>query len=79
MSARAGSFLEHMCFNGSEHFPDNSIDRHFEIIGANDGVKAYTSIEETGFCLSFRSRHRQLGIILSFLLVITTTLPFVPS
>ena len=40
-------FLEHMCFNGSEHFSGKSIDRFFESIGANDGVNAYTSIEET--------------------------------
>lgn len=40
-------FLEHMCFNGSEHFPGNRVDRFFEGIGANDGVNAYTSIEET--------------------------------
>lgn len=40
-------FLEHMCFNGSEHFPGNSVDSFFESIGANDGVNAYTSIEET--------------------------------
>ena len=40
-------FLEHMCFNGSEHFPGNGVERFFESIGANDGVNAYTSIEET--------------------------------
>ena len=40
-------FLEHMCFNGSEHFPGNGVDRFFESIGSNDGVNAYTSIEET--------------------------------
>ena len=40
-------FLEHMCFNGSEHFPENRVDRFFESMGANDGVNAYTSIEET--------------------------------
>lgn len=40
-------FLEHMCFNGSEHFPGNSIDRFFECFGAKNGVNAYTSIEET--------------------------------
>jgi zinc protease len=33
-------FLEHMCFNGSEHFPGNGVDRFFESIGANDGVNA---------------------------------------
>lgn len=40
-------FLEHMCFNGSEHFPGNGVDRFFERIGSNDGVNAYTSIDET--------------------------------
>lgn len=40
-------FLEHMCFNGSEHFAGNGVDRFFEGMGANDGVNAYTSIEET--------------------------------
>ena len=40
-------FLEHMCFNGSEHFAGNGVDRFFESIGAGDGVNAYTSIEET--------------------------------
>lgn len=40
-------FLEHMCFNGSEHFSGNGVDRFFESIGANDGVNAYTSIEQT--------------------------------
>ena len=40
-------FLEHMCFNGTKHFPGNGIDRFFECLGANDGVNAYTSIEET--------------------------------
>ena len=29
-------FLEHMCFNGSEHFSGNGVDRFFESIGAND-------------------------------------------
>ena len=35
-------FLEHMCFNGSEHFPGNGVDRFFESIGSNDGVNAGT-------------------------------------
>ncbi len=30
-------FLEHMCFNGSEHFPGNRVDSFFESMGANDG------------------------------------------
>ncbi len=40
-------FLEHMCFNGSEHFPGNRVDRFFESLGAQNGVNAYTSIEQT--------------------------------
>ena len=40
-------FLEHMCFNGSEHFPGNGVDRFFERIGSNGGVNAYTAIDET--------------------------------
>ena len=42
-------FLEHMCFNGSEHFAGNGVDRFFERLGANDGVNAYTSITSTIF------------------------------
>lgn len=33
-------FLEHMCFNGSEHFSGNGIDRFFERLGAQDEVNA---------------------------------------
>ncbi len=44
-------FLEHMCFNGSDHFEANEIDRFCESLGLTngDGVNAYTSIEETVF------------------------------
>ncbi len=42
-------FLEHMCFNGSEHFPGNGIIRYCESIGVKFGadINAYTSIDET--------------------------------
>ncbi len=42
-------FLEHMCFNGTEHFPGNSLINYLETIGVKFGVNlnAYTSIDET--------------------------------
>lgn len=46
-------FLEHMCFNGSEHFSGNGIDRFFERLGAQDEVNAYTSIEETVYNIDY--------------------------
>ena len=42
-------FLEHMCFNGTEHFPGNSLINYLESIGVKFGadLNAYTSIDET--------------------------------
>ena len=42
-------FLEHMCFNGTEHFPGNRIVKYCESIGVKFGenLNAYTSIDET--------------------------------
>lgn len=42
-------FLEHMCFNGSDNFPDNSLIRYCESIGVKFGqnLNAYTSTDET--------------------------------
>lgn len=42
-------FLEHMCFNGTKHFPGNSLITYLEGIGVRFGeqLNAYTSIEET--------------------------------
>ena len=42
-------FLEHMCFNGTTHFPDSSIVEYLESIGVKFGAQlnAYTSVEET--------------------------------
>ena len=42
-------FLEHMCFNGSENFPGNSLIKYCESIGVKFGadLNAYTSIDET--------------------------------
>lgn len=42
-------FLEHMCFNGTEHFPGKSLINYLEKVGVKFGVdlNAYTSIDET--------------------------------
>lgn len=42
-------FLEHMCFNGTQHFPGNGVIQYCERIGVKFGadLNAYTSIDET--------------------------------
>lgn len=42
-------FLEHMCFNGTDHFPGNTLIRYLESIGVQFGtdLNAYTGTEET--------------------------------
>lgn len=41
-------FLEHMCFNGSEHFKGNAIEHFCEGLGVSSGdANAFTSIEKT--------------------------------
>jgi len=42
-------FLEHMCFNGTKHFPGNRIVKYCESIGVKFGqnLNAYTSTDET--------------------------------
>lgn len=42
-------FLEHMCFNGTKHFPGNGVIKYCESIGVKFGIdlNAYTSIDET--------------------------------
>ena len=42
-------FLEHMCFNGTKHYPDDALLRYLEGIGVKFGqqLNAYTAIDET--------------------------------
>ena len=42
-------FLEHMCFNGTKHFPGDRLKQYLERIGVKFGLNlnAYTSYEET--------------------------------
>ncbi len=46
-------FLEHMAFNGTEHFPGNGIITFLESIGSRFGpdINAYTSFDETVYLL----------------------------
>jgi len=63
-------FLEHMCFNGTEHFEGKGIINYFESIGVNFGgnINAYTSLDQTVYRLSEVPTYRE-GIIDSALLV----------
>ncbi len=63
-------FLEHMAFNGTEHFHGKGIIKYFESIGVNFGgnINAYTSLDETVYRLSEVPTTRE-GIIDSALLV----------
>ncbi len=47
-------FLEHMCFNGTKHFPDKGILDYLQSIGASFGgnVNAMTSVEQTVYMLT---------------------------
>lgn len=63
-------FLEHMAFNGTEHFPGKGIINYFESIGVGFGsnINAYTSLDKTVYRLSDVPTIRE-GIIDSALLV----------
>ena len=63
-------FLEHMAFNGTQHFPGKGIIEYFESVGVNFGgnINAYTSIDETVYRLSDVPTYRD-GIVDSALLV----------
>ena len=47
-------FLEHMCFNGTTHFPGNQLREWLETVGVKFGanLNAYTSIDETVYNIS---------------------------
>ncbi len=64
-------FLEHMCFNGTEHFKGNEIIQWCETIGVKFGrdLNAYTSIDQTVYNISNVPTTRE-GIIDSCLLIL---------
>lgn len=47
-------FLEHMCFNGTTHFPDDALKQYLEKIGVKFGenLNAYTAVDETVYNIS---------------------------
>lgn len=64
-------FLEHMAFNGTEHFPGKGAIEYFEKQGVRFGanINAYTSLDETVYNLSDVPTTRE-GVIDSALLVL---------
>ena len=64
-------FLEHMCFNGTTHFPGKGIINWLESIGVKFGVNlnAYTSIDETVYNINNVPVIRD-GIVDSCLLIL---------
>lgn len=57
-------FLEHMCFNGTENFPENGVIRYLETLGVKFGeqLNAYTSIEETVYNINNVPTQREATI-----------------
>ncbi len=57
-------FLEHMCFNGTEHFKDDSLIRYLETLGVRFGadLNAYTSIDQTVYNINNVPTTRQTAL-----------------
>ena len=64
-------FLEHMCFNGTTHFPGDALKNYLESIGVKFGenLNAYTSLDETVYNICNVPVSRD-GIIDSCLLIL---------
>ena len=57
-------FLEHMCFNGTEHFKDDALIRYLETLGVRFGadLNAYTSIDQTVYNINNVPTTRQSAL-----------------
>ncbi len=64
-------FLEHMCFNGTTHFPGNKLKTYLESIGVKFGenLNAYTSFDETVYNIN-NVKTTSLGSLDSCLLIL---------
>ena len=64
-------FLEHMCFNGTTHFPGDNLKQYLESIGVKFGanLNAYTAIDETVYNITNVPVSRE-GAIDSCLLIL---------
>lgn len=49
--------VEHMCFNGTEHFPKNNLVHYLQSVGVGfgDGINGFTSFDETVYMLTVPS------------------------
>jgi zinc protease len=49
--------VEHMCFNGTSHFPKNDLVHYLQSVGVGfgDGINGYTSFDETVYMLTVPS------------------------
>ncbi len=61
----AAHFLEHMAFNGSEHFPGNTMPEYFENQGMKYGrdINAYTSYDRTVYWFTLPADSNSTGIV----------------
>lgn len=57
-------FLEHMCFNGTDHFKGNELIRYCESIGVQFGrdLNAYTGIDQTVYNIDNVPTNRQSAL-----------------
>ncbi len=57
-------FLEHMCFNGTKHFPGNTLIRYLEGLGVKFGeqLNAFTSVEKTVYNINNVPTTRQSAL-----------------
>jgi len=57
-------FLEHMCFNGTKHFPGDKVKTWLETVGVKFGqeLNAYTSIDETVYNINNVPTARQSAL-----------------
>ena len=73
-------FLEHMCFNGTEHFPGKGILNWLQSVGAEFGrnINASTGFEETQYMLNNMPVER-VGVVDSCLMVLREYAHFVSN
>ena len=57
-------FLEHMAFNGTEHFPNKGIVEYLESLGVKYGfgINAFTGFDRQFICFLFRQTDRKIWI-----------------
>lgn len=64
-------FLEHMCFNGTDHFPGNSMTDFLERYGLGDSFNATTDLEYTTYHIDNVPTDRGTALLDSVLLILS--------